>query len=243
MQKHHAVAVPFLALFLTACSSKPDATECVTYTPEMVGIVAPSQHLSMTGYKDLNSRYAALNTLEFRSIYQLAPSKLLVGMNSVNDQRSEWIGTEYNVDPIECVNNTRPECSAEYDWSTVSADSLLESPAIYSEEFREFSKSALVNIQFELDSHRLSPQSLIDLSELGKRLSKYPSIKLIITGKADKTGTDKHNETLSRKRAQAVASYLASSGASYNQFVVRWLGSSTSAVGPKYRVVNFEYYR
>lgn len=243
MQKHHAVTVPFLALFLTACTSKLDETRCVTYTPDMADVAVPSQHLSTTGYKDLNSRYTALNTLEFRSIYQLAPSRLLVGMEPKKSLPSASIGYAFNIDPIECKNSTRAECRSDYDWSNVSSDRLLASPAVYSEEFREFSKLSLVDIQFELDSHQLTPQSLVDLSKLGKRLAKYPNIKLVVTGKADKTGTAEYNDALSKKRAQSVAEFLAYSGASYDQFIVRWVGSSTSSVGPKYRVVNFDYYR
>jgi len=64
-------------------------------------------------------------------------------------------------------------------------------------------------ILFDIDKSELRPVSQTNLTDLAKILNKYPDTNILIEGHTDNTGTDEHNMTLSKDRAQSVALYLA----------------------------------
>ena len=64
-------------------------------------------------------------------------------------------------------------------------------------------------ILFDIDKSDLRPVSKTNLAALAKILNKYPDTNILIEGHTDDTGSDDHNMTLSKDRAQAVALYLA----------------------------------
>jgi len=64
-------------------------------------------------------------------------------------------------------------------------------------------------ILFDIDKSDLRPVSKTNLAELAKILNKYPDTNILIEGHTDNTGSDDHNTTLSKDRAQSVAFYMA----------------------------------
>ena len=64
-------------------------------------------------------------------------------------------------------------------------------------------------ILFDIDKSDLRPVSQTNLAELAKILNKYPDTNILVEGHTDNTGSDDHNMTLSKDRAQAVALYMA----------------------------------
>ena len=64
-------------------------------------------------------------------------------------------------------------------------------------------------ILYDIDRSELRPVSKTNLADLAKILNKYPDTNILIEGHTDDTGSDDHNMTLSKDRAQSVASYLA----------------------------------
>jgi outer membrane protein OmpA-like peptidoglycan-associated protein len=64
-------------------------------------------------------------------------------------------------------------------------------------------------ILFDIDKSDLRPVSKTNLAELAKILNKYPDTNILIEGHTDDTGSDDHNMTLSKDRAQSVALNLA----------------------------------
>lgn len=64
-------------------------------------------------------------------------------------------------------------------------------------------------ILFDIDKSDLRPVSKTNLAELATILNKYPDTNILIEGHTDNTGSDDHNMTLSKDRAQAVAFYMA----------------------------------
>ncbi len=70
------------------------------------------------------------------------------------------------------------------------------------------------NITFETDSYNLRSSFYPVLNSVGKVLAKYPDTTLRVTGHTDNTGSKTYNQTLSERRAQSVASYLATQGVS-----------------------------
>lgn len=68
-------------------------------------------------------------------------------------------------------------------------------------------------INFEHDSTTVLPESLPMLDSVGKmlNLATVQEEVLVIEGHADATGTERHNENLSVRRARAIKSYLVES--------------------------------
>lgn len=67
-------------------------------------------------------------------------------------------------------------------------------------------------LMFDFDSDRLREASKANLDNLAKSLSKFGDSKLLLVGHTDDVGADAYNLDLSRRRAAAVAGYLASRG-------------------------------
>lgn len=69
-------------------------------------------------------------------------------------------------------------------------------------------------LMFDFDSDRLRPEAQTNLRNLAASLGEYRNTDLLIVGHTDAKGTDSYNQTLSQRRAQAVADYLNSLGVS-----------------------------
>jgi OmpA-OmpF porin, OOP family len=66
----------------------------------------------------------------------------------------------------------------------------------------------LKNIYFEFDKDELMPRSHVELDKLTRILRDNPRMSIEITGHTDALGDDTYNLALSKRRAQAVVSYL-----------------------------------
>ncbi len=62
-------------------------------------------------------------------------------------------------------------------------------------------------ILFEIDSFELQPLAKENIESLVTILKKYPDTNILIEGDTDNTGSEEHNQTLSERRAQAVADF------------------------------------
>jgi outer membrane protein OmpA-like peptidoglycan-associated protein len=79
---------------------------------------------------------------------------------------------------------------------------------------------------FELDSNQLSHRTCRQLDIIAQVLKSYPERKLTISGHTDATGTDSHNLTLSKQRAEQVRTFLTTQGVSGQQMKVVGFGKS-----------------
>lgn len=68
------------------------------------------------------------------------------------------------------------------------------------------------DILFDVDSYALKSDTKQQLTDFAKSLNKYEDTDIVIEGHADATGSDAHNLTLSRQRADAVAKFLETQG-------------------------------
>jgi outer membrane protein OmpA-like peptidoglycan-associated protein len=82
---------------------------------------------------------------------------------------------------------------------------------------------------FDVDRAAVKPASQENLNNLAKILDKYPDTDILIEGHTDSTGSDEHNLTLSRQRAQAVANYLAQINVNPTRFTIMGYGESQPA--------------
>jgi len=70
----------------------------------------------------------------------------------------------------------------------------------------------LPDVTFATDSTVIAPSFQLALNEVAASLVKYPNSLVDVMGHTDSTGSDAHNLDLSRRRAEAVATYLSSRG-------------------------------
>jgi outer membrane protein OmpA-like peptidoglycan-associated protein len=85
-------------------------------------------------------------------------------------------------------------------------------------------------ILFDIDKSDLRPVSKTNLTELAKILNKYPDTNILIEGHTDNTGSDDHNMTLSKDRAQSVAFYLATLEVKSARFSIAGYGETQPIV-------------
>jgi outer membrane protein OmpA-like peptidoglycan-associated protein len=62
---------------------------------------------------------------------------------------------------------------------------------------------------FDVDKSELRATSKQNLTDLARILNKYEDTNILIEGHTDSTGTEEHNQRLSKDRAESVGSYLA----------------------------------
>lgn len=82
------------------------------------------------------------------------------------------------------------------------------------------------NIQFEANSFKLLPISLIELDKLLQILLENPSLRVEISGHTDNLGNAADNIKLSTNRAKAVVDYLISKNISTNRLTYKGYGST-----------------
>jgi outer membrane protein OmpA-like peptidoglycan-associated protein len=79
---------------------------------------------------------------------------------------------------------------------------------------------------FAVDKATLTEKSRASLADLAVILNKYPDTNILLEGHTDATGSDEHNLTLSRARAQSVANYLAEHEVDETRFTIMGYGES-----------------
>jgi outer membrane protein OmpA-like peptidoglycan-associated protein len=79
---------------------------------------------------------------------------------------------------------------------------------------------------FDFDSDRLRAESKKNLDNLASSLGSFGDSKLLLVGHTDNQGSDQYNLDLSRRRADAVATYLESHGVSVSRVETNGRGES-----------------
>jgi outer membrane protein OmpA-like peptidoglycan-associated protein len=79
---------------------------------------------------------------------------------------------------------------------------------------------------FETNSFKLKKEHFPELDVLSNYLLVHPTLLVDISGHTDNTGDERHNVTLSARRAESVAEYLVSKGVDYDKVVFKGLGSA-----------------
>lgn len=68
------------------------------------------------------------------------------------------------------------------------------------------------DVTFDVDKSDIQPQFLRVLDDVARTLNAYPQTTIDVVGHADSSGPDDYNQTLSERRASAVAGYLTNQG-------------------------------
>ena len=88
-------------------------------------------------------------------------------------------------------------------------------------------------ITFGFDRHDIQAQFQPVLNEVAQTLIAYPSTLIDVYGHTDSTGTDAYNQTLSERRAQSVAAYLAGRGVQPVRIATQGYGETRLLVSPE----------
>ena len=86
-------------------------------------------------------------------------------------------------------------------------------------------------ITFGYDSATVQPQFQRTLDQVAQTLAEYNQTYIDVYGHTDSTGSDQYNQTLSQRRATAVADYLAGRGVQPVRIGTRGYGE-TQPVAP-----------
>jgi outer membrane protein OmpA-like peptidoglycan-associated protein len=84
-------------------------------------------------------------------------------------------------------------------------------------------------VTFDVDSAIVKPTFQPTLNEVARVLSQYEKTFVDVVGHTDSTGSDAYNLTLSQRRADSVATYLASNGIVRARIATQGLGESQPA--------------
>ncbi|HJV43309.1 OmpA family protein [Caulobacter sp.] len=68
------------------------------------------------------------------------------------------------------------------------------------------------DVTFDVDKSDIQPQFLRVLDDVARTLNAYPQTTIDVVGHADSSGPDDYNQSLSERRASAVAGYLTGQG-------------------------------
>lgn len=82
-------------------------------------------------------------------------------------------------------------------------------------------------VTFDVNSYVIKPAFRDTLDTVAGSLQTYPDSLIDVYGHTDSTGSDSYNQTLSERRAKAVADYLGSRGVSSAR--IRWQGFGETA--------------
>jgi hypothetical protein len=77
------------------------------------------------------------------------------------------------------------------------------------------------------------------LLRLADQLKQHPDYKVVLTGNADQIGSNRYNQALSQRRAEAVSAFLQKYGAQANQITVQAQGKTSPEIPGRGRNVRF----
>ncbi|CDX15248.1 conserved exported hypothetical protein [Mesorhizobium sp. ORS 3324] len=95
-------------------------------------------------------------------------------------------------------------------------------------------------INFALDSAQLDQTARTELDEFAKALkdNRLSTFSFVVEGHTDASGSDRHNQDLSERRAQSVAAFLTANGVQATRLEAIGLGKSHPRVANPYDPVN-----
>jgi outer membrane protein OmpA-like peptidoglycan-associated protein len=109
----------------------------------------------------------------------------------------------------------------DYTGKSLSVNSSLVPEKVSSGDFL-----VMRSILFDFNSHSINDQAKLDLEKLKTILNQYPELKIEVTGYTDIKGSAEYNLILADRRADAVITYITSSGISGARFNKKAIGAA-----------------
>jgi len=108
-------------------------------------------------------------------------------------------------------------------------------PVVETPVLKADSLITLNELLFETDSYKLKDVHYAQLDSLSKFLLAHPALEVSVAGHTDNTGNERHNVTLSTRRAEVVAQYLINKGVADEKVFFEGFGSSRPIRGNETR--------
>jgi len=102
---------------------------------------------------------------------------------------------------------------------------------IYEQVLKADSLIILSEFLFEVNSFKLKQIQYAALDSIGQFLADHQTLVVIVSGHTDSTGSERHNVSLSTRRAEVVAEYLIDRGALFDKVSFAGFGSSRPIMG------------
>jgi outer membrane protein OmpA-like peptidoglycan-associated protein len=84
-------------------------------------------------------------------------------------------------------------------------------------------------VSFRTNDSSVSPESVEMLQKMGTLAASMPDMKVVVAGFADPRGSEKYNDALSRRRAEAVAEVLADAGVAKDHLIIEGHGKGEAS--------------
>jgi outer membrane protein OmpA-like peptidoglycan-associated protein len=82
------------------------------------------------------------------------------------------------------------------------------------------------SLLYEVDKAVLNQASQAELAQLAVILNKYPDSNILLEGHTDSTGSERHNQALSLRRAESVSDYLVTESVKPERLSIQGYGES-----------------
>ncbi len=150
-----------------------------------------------------------------------ADFKKRIEKNAKKGKYKQYTPTVKQVRPDTLPVRKEPERIAPPQPAPVAAAPILQADSLIT----------LNEFLFETNSYKLKGQHFASLDSLGKFLRAHPTLEVFVSGHTDNVGTERHNVSLSLRRAETVAEYLIDRGATFDRVTFEGFGSSKPIAG------------
>jgi outer membrane protein OmpA-like peptidoglycan-associated protein len=124
-------------------------------------------------------------------------------------------------------------CSSAYQRTYDQETQLLEEQRRIREQQeeaqRQEARKFVAVVLFAVDSAEIDEDGFRELEWFLEKVRAYPNVTIEVKGYTDSTGSEAHNQPLSKERAWAVQDYLISRGVSADHIFARGYGASDPA--------------
>ena len=93
----------------------------------------------------------------------------------------------------------------------------------------EAAKGYTTSVFYPINAHRVPAESLRDLNQVLKTLQENPDMKVRLTGHTSQSGNPAYNLALSRRRVEALESFLTDQGIAKERISTQYLGDAKSS--------------
>lgn len=243
------ISVAGLAVLLAACASAPQRNEQLEQARAEVQKVTADPLAEQAANDDINAARASLNQAQTalqqkrppQEVDQLAylalrHAQAAEARVSEAHARQEVAKAQQDRDRILLQARERETQNAKADAATArntaaAAQSELTSArqelsALQSKQTDRGPVMTLSDVLFDTGRATLKPGADRELDRLAQALKDNPNTRVIIEGHTDSVGGDDYNQSLSERRAQAVADALRMRGVPSDRYEARGLGKS-----------------
>ncbi|MFX0555226.1 OmpA family protein [Maribacter sp. CXY002] len=130
-------------------------------------------------------------------------------------KRKATQGSYYYLDMVSLVPKSNRKTNAE----------VLE-PVLSNEKYEIDKTNTFKNVLFGFDTYNLKPEAKKELNQIVAFLQKNETLVITLKGHTDAIGNEQYNQSLSKKRAEAVANFLIKKGLEKERITHAGYGSS-----------------